>query len=146
MTGTLPGVSFSFGTTLFLDRITGSTAKNERSVMSAATLQHQVLYLGPDSAGILLAPRDFDRAEFTEGWRYELIKGVLVVSPPPLEMERDPNDELGRQLRNYQEMHPQGACMDKTLPEHTVRTRKHRRRADRVIWIGLGRRPGPRDV
>jgi Uma2 family endonuclease len=104
------------------------------------------LYLGPDSAGITLTPRQFDEADFLEGWRYELIHGVLVVSPTPLEQERDPNEELGVILRNYRGTHPQGRCIDKTLPEHTVRVRRNRRRADRVIWIGLGRVPTRRDV
>ncbi len=31
--------------------------------------------------------------------------------------------------------------IDLTLPERYVRTLKSRRRADRVVWIGLGRRP-----
>jgi Uma2 family endonuclease len=105
-----------------------------------------LLYIGPDSAGIALTPRQFDEADFLEGWRYELIKGVLVVSPTPLEKERDPNDELGHMLRTYQETHPQGRCIDKTLPEHTVPVRRNRRRADRVIWVGLGRVPTRRDV
>ena len=32
---------------------------------------------------------------FVEGWRYELINEVLVVSPIPSRSERDPNDEIG---------------------------------------------------
>jgi Uma2 family endonuclease len=97
--------------------------------------------LGPYSAGVRLTPREFDRADFVDGWRYELINGVLVVSPIPLEAERDPNDELGHLLRQYKENHPQGSCLDRTLPEQTVRTLANRRRADRVIWAGLGRLP-----
>src|SRR5262249_16366537 len=46
-------------------------------------------------------------------------------------------------LRSYREQHPKGAVLDKTLPEHTVRIRRNRRRADRVIWTGLGRIPDP---
>jgi len=53
----------------------------------------------------------------------------------------DPNEELGRWLRNYQENHSQGKALNKTLPERTVRTGANRRRADRVIWAGLGRLP-----
>ena len=34
--------------------------------------------------------------------------------------------------------------MDDTLPEQTVVTRNNRRRADRVIWTGLGRQPDPK--
>src|SRR5437762_10498119 len=59
--------------------------------------------LGPWANGILMTPREFDRTEFERGYRYELINGVLVVSRAPLENERDPNDEMGRRLRNYQE-------------------------------------------
>jgi Uma2 family endonuclease len=100
---------------------------------------------GPESAGTLMTPREFDRAEFAEGYRYELLHGVLVVSPSPLENERDPNEDLGHLLRTYQETHPEGAALNATLPEHTVRTKENRRRADRVIWAGLGRRPRRED-
>lgn len=99
------------------------------------------LQLGPASAGTLLTPEEFDRAEFEEGWRYELIHGVLIVSPSPLLNERDPNDTLGYWLHTYQETHPQGSSLDFTVPEHTIRTRRSRRRVDRVIWTGLGRLP-----
>src|SRR5262249_30341408 len=95
----------------------------------------------PESNGTLMPPAEFDRAEFMEGWRYELINGVLIVSPTPLEEERDPNDELAFWVRSYRDTHPQGWQLDATLPEHTVKTGKNRRRADRVIWAGLGRRP-----
>ena len=91
--------------------------------MSIATQEVPRLPLGPDSSGACLTPAEFDAAEFEEGWRYELIHGVLVVSPPPLRKERDPNDELGYWLRRYQESHPQGRAMDATLPEETVVTR-----------------------
>src|SRR5207244_9034393 len=57
------------------------------------------------------------------------------------EEERDPNEELGHLLRTYQESHPKGAALNKTLSEQTVATGENRRRADRVIWAGLGRLP-----
>jgi len=101
----------------------------------------RVREFGPDSAGTLMTPREFDRAGFVEGWRYELIHGVLVVSPIPLEEERDANGELGYLLRTYRHTHPQGSSLNATLSEHTVRTGSNRRRADRVIWAGLGRHP-----
>jgi Uma2 family endonuclease len=113
--------------------------------MATATAK-RVHVFGPESNGILLTPRAFDRAEFTEGWRYELINGVLIVSPIPSLNERDPNEELGRWLRNYQEGHPQGTALDATIHEHTVKTRRNRRRADRVIWTGLGRLPTAKEV
>jgi Uma2 family endonuclease len=93
-----------------------------------------------------MTPREFDRAEFEEGWRFELINGVLIVSPRPLKNERDPNEELGRWLRNYKEFHPEGSALDATVPEEMVATRQSRRAADRVIWAGLGRQPRESDV
>jgi Uma2 family endonuclease len=60
--------------------------------------------------------------------------------------EADPNDELGYLLRNYQENHPQGSHLDATFPERQVRTGDNRRRADRVVWAGLGRKPRRGDV
>jgi Uma2 family endonuclease len=94
---------------------------------------------------MLLTPEEFDRALFKEGWRYELINEVLVVSPSPLRNERDPNEELGFLLRLYQHQHLQGAALDLTLREETIEATKNRRRADRVIWAGLGRLPGPHE-
>jgi Uma2 family endonuclease len=113
--------------------------------MATAPVKRRRL-LGPASNGVLMTPRDFDRAEFIEGWRYELINGVLIVTSTPLGNERDPNDELGHLLRTYQDTHPQGTALDATLPEHLVSTRSNRRRADRVIWTGLGRLPRRKDV
>jgi Uma2 family endonuclease len=97
--------------------------------------------IGPRSAGLLLMAAEFDRARFREGWRYELINGVLVVSPTPSRKERHPNDRLGQWLWNYHEQHPQGSLLDATLPEEMIQTKQNRRRADRAIWAGLGRDP-----
>jgi Uma2 family endonuclease len=109
--------------------------------MSSAAADPE-LVLGPEHAGMLMTPEEFDAIEdYDENYRYELIHGVLVVVPLPLEGEVDPNEELGHMLRNYQELHPQGKALDKTLPERYVRTRTSRRRADRLIWAGLGRVP-----
>ena len=55
----------------------------------------------------------------------------------------DPNDELGNLLRVYKSSHQAGSALDKTLPEQYVRLADSRRRADRVIWAGLGRVPNP---
>lgn len=101
--------------------------------------------IGLEHAGVLMAPDEFDAIEeWDDAYRYELIDGRLIVTPPPLEGERDPNEELGFLLRLYRETHPKGAALDKTLHEQTVRTLRNRRRADRVIWAGLGRVPDPR--
>jgi len=104
------------------------------------------LRLGPRSAGVLLTTEEFDRARFVEGWRYELINEVLVVSPIPSRNVRDPNEGLGHSLRNYQEWHPQGSALDVTIGDQTIETKKNRRLANRVIWAGLGRLPGPNET
>jgi Uma2 family endonuclease len=114
--------------------------------MSVVTQEVPRLRLAPHSSGVSLTPEEFDAAEFEEGWRYELIHGVLVVSPPLLRKERDPNDELGYWLRRYQQDHPQGRILDATFPEETVVTPTERRRADRVIYAGLGRDPREGEV
>jgi Uma2 family endonuclease len=102
------------------------------------------IVLRPELAGISLAPEEFDAIEEADrNYRYELINGRLIVTPPPLEAERGPNEELGRMLLNYRDSHPLGSALDDTLPEQTVVTVANRRRADRVIWIGFGRQPDP---
>jgi Uma2 family endonuclease len=106
-----------------------------------ATVETRVLQLGPHSNGTLLTPWEFDAAELEPGWRYELVNGVFIVNPAPLLEERDPNEELGRWLRNYQESHPQGSALDFTVSEQTIHVGPHRRRVDRAIWTGLGRLP-----
>jgi Uma2 family endonuclease len=106
-----------------------------------ATAETQALRLDAHSNGMLLSPWEFDMADFEPGWRYELVYGVLIVNPAPLLEERDPNEELGRWLRNYQESHPNGSSLDFTVSEQTVHIGSHRRRVDRAIWAGLGRLP-----
>jgi len=105
------------------------------------TVETRHLQLGPHFNGIVLTPWEFDAAEFEPGWRYELVNGVLIVNPAPALEERDPNEELGRWLRNYQESHPKGSSLDFTVSEQTVHVGSQRRRVDRAIWAGLGRLP-----
>ncbi len=53
-------------------------------------------WIGPESAGILMSPEEFDAIEeYDELYRYELIRGVLVVTAVPLEEEAHPNETLG---------------------------------------------------
>ena len=101
---------------------------------------------GPGDNGILLTPEEFDWADFEEGYRYELINGVVIVSPMASEEEADPNDELNYWLRNYGHNHPKGSALDATLGERTVYAGATRRRADRLIWAGLGRLPRSRET
>jgi len=98
--------------------------------------------LSRSSNGMLMTPQEFDAVvDYDDRFVYELIHGVLIVSPVPGESERDPNEELGFLLRNHQHNHPQGTILDKTLSEQYVPLPDGRRRADRAIWAGLGRVP-----
>ena len=98
-------------------------------------------YLCPEVAGITMTPDEFDNADFDRGFRYELIRGVVVVSPMTSPFERGPNELLGYWLLDYQRRHPQGSVLDGTLSENDIFIGDERRRADRVIWAGLGRTP-----
>jgi len=104
--------------------------------------------LGPGSNGMLMTTEEFDAvADWDDFYRYELVNGVVIVNPPAGFGETNPNDELGFWLRSYRDSSPHGAQLDGTTFESTVRTRAGRRRADRAIWVGLGRDPVPaRDV
>jgi len=100
------------------------------------------LVIGIEHNGVHMSPEQFDTLpDWDELYTYELIQGVLVANPPPSIEERDPNEELGRWLRNYQEDDPQGSALDATVSENSVYSADSRRRADRAIWTGLGRLP-----
>jgi Uma2 family endonuclease len=91
-----------------------------------------------------MRPEEFDAArEYDDEHVYELVHGVLVVSPIPSEEEASPNDELDYMLRSYRDTHAKGKSLNETLPERYVKTADSRRRADRVIWCGLDRLPDP---
>ena len=118
----------------------------EELELAAPAVEGEGLALTPELAGTLMTPEEFDSAiDWEEGFVFELIHGVLVVSPPPGIGERAPTDLLAQLLRNYADQHPQGDSFLYTVSEHTIRSAMSRRRADRVIWIGLGRLPSERD-
>ena len=96
--------------------------------MSTATPAVRQLRLGPPSAGMLLTTAEFDRARFQQGCCYELINGVVVVSPTPSRKERQPNEELGYLLRHYQLTHRQGSLLDLALHEETIEGKRVRPR------------------
>ena len=98
-----------------------------------------------DSAGIRMTPEEFDAVEeYDDLYRYELIDGRVFVNPIASEAEADPNEILGVLLGIYKRQHPNGHCLDRTLQERYIHFSNHRRRADRVIWAGLGRLPDPK--
>lgn len=111
--------------------------------MPTATLSPpRIGRIGPSSAGMFMTPKEFDAiTDYVRGYRYELIKGVLVVNAIPGPAQANPNEVLGYALRDYQKNHPKGSAIDLTLSEQHIRIGKDRRQADRVVWTGLGRRP-----
>lgn len=107
--------------------------------MSAVPRTRSRIILGPELNGTLA---EFDAVEeYDENYVYELIHGVLVVNPIPLETEVGPNEYLGYLLLGYWERDLQKSALDATLPERYVRTKDSCRRVDRLIWAGLGRVP-----
>ncbi len=99
---------------------------------------------GLESNGILMSPEEFDAADpgdFDECWDYELINGVLIVSSIPAEPETDANEQLGCWLRNFEDAHENGYVLDATLSRQYIHFGNSRRKADRVVWAGLGRLP-----
>lgn len=114
--------------------------------MVATTSTRPKIRIGLRSAGLTLTAAEFDRLPargFDRNYRYELIRGVLVVSPPAGNGEVGPNEELGYVLRIHKDNHPDGGRIDASLPEQTLLIGENRRRCDRAIWVGLGRIPNP---
>lgn len=102
--------------------------------------------LGLASAGLSMTAEEFDAAlDYDGNYNYELIHGVLVVSPLAGEMERAPNEILGYLLNRYRFEHPSGNALIDTVFEQYLKTAGNRRRADRVVWTMIGNeRPDPR--
>lgn len=113
--------------------------------MSAVLTDSHQLILDPSLNGVSMTPEEFENAEGVEGWRYQLLHGVLLVTPAPLINERDPNGELGYLLRRYDESNPQ-STLDVSVSEHDVITSAGIRRVDRAIWAGLGRLPDVKET
>ena len=100
--------------------------------------------LGPESMALVLSKEEFLAIDqFDDRYRYELIHGVVVVSPYPGPGERGPNGILEHWLWSYHEANPGSSTLDGTLGEQAIDTGICIRRADRVIWTGLGRQPVP---
>ncbi len=96
------------------------------------------------SSGLLMTTEEFDALPdkvFDRWLRYELINGVLIVTPPAGNAEVSPNEEFGYLVRYYKYNHPNGSIVDEVLSEQTIYATPNRRRADRAIWLGLGRVP-----
>jgi Uma2 family endonuclease len=96
---------------------------------------------GLEHNSIVMTVQEFDAGEFDERFDYELINGILIVTPPAHDEELIISEELNHLLRSYRDMHPEGWRMITTLSGRYVLPSKHRLRADRVIWAGLRRFP-----
>lgn len=95
--------------------------------------------LTPTSAGLSMSPEEFDAiADYDDTVYYELINGVLVVTPISSRSDRAANDLLGHWLRTYQQGHCAETYNIDTIFNEYLRTRDNRRRADRVIWVARG--------
>lgn len=91
--------------------------------------------LGLESAGVLMTPAEFDAIEeYDENYRYELVNGVLVVTPIASAAETGPNELLGYLLLRYRDEHPKGSVLSDTLPQQYV-----------VEFVSAGRRNWKRD-
>ena len=99
-----------------------------------------------DSAGILESEKavaaDAERLTF-----YELTRERLINEMNGPATERNPNELFARLLWHYQHAHPEGSRVDGTVGKRRMNLSGHRRRADRLIWIGFGSTFNPeRDV
>ena len=92
--------------------------------------------IGAASAGVSMSADEFDAiTDYDDSVNYELINGVLVVTPMSAYSERSPNDLLGHWLQKYKYEHSSGSRLIATVFEQYLHTQGNRRRADRVIWI-----------
>jgi Uma2 family endonuclease len=112
----------------------------------SAIVEPRIDYLDATCNGMSMTPEEFDAVDdWDEDYEYELIRGTVIVNPIPSEGETDPNEELGLLLRSYQALHEQGKTLNKTLFQRYIFLPDgSRRKADRVVWAGLGHRPHPK--
>jgi Uma2 family endonuclease len=107
----------------------------------------EILPVGIETAGVRMSLEIFraiDYGDVDEFYRYELVRGVLVVTVARSFSDRAANEVLGHRLREFLDNHPQGPCIDATVYSQEVTTRRDTVRvADRVIWLNLGRTPDP---
>lgn len=71
------------------------------SIVSTAAVR-----LGPDDAGELISVEEFAAAEFVEPFRYERVKGRLVVITPAGSDHREISRPFRRRLGGYWDAHP----------------------------------------
>ncbi len=112
--------------------------------MSVAEMPSPPIRVSPASNGMMMTGEEFDAIDdWIDGYRYELIHGVLVVSPPAGIGERSPNSYLAYLIYSFNESHENGAVVDDTVAEQEIKIGGNRRRMDRAIWVGLGHKIRP---
>jgi Uma2 family endonuclease len=67
----------------------------------------RLLQVGPDDAGMKLSRQQFSEVDFQEPYRYERVRGRLVVMPPPGHEHRRVSRPFRRELGLYWGLHPE---------------------------------------
>jgi Uma2 family endonuclease len=96
--------------------------------------------VGSKSNGMSMTPEEFDAIEeWDENFRYELVRGVLIVKDYPVAAIRACYDELGHCFHAFCHQVHSGAATIETLPDQEVRTGDNRWRTDRAVWINVSK-------
>ena len=77
-------------------------AKQERGESMTTALQ-----IGPNDVGREMSLEEFEQADFEEGCKYELIEGILAVSPAADFPHDFVSDWIVRVLQGYRSEHPE---------------------------------------
>lgn len=67
----------------------------------------QLFQVGPDDAGMKLSRQEFSTVDFQEPYKYERVRGRLVVMPPPGHEHRRVSRPFRRELGLYWGLHPE---------------------------------------
>ncbi len=97
-----------------------------------ATDAPRLLKLGPEDHGRLVSSDDFADADFAEPWKYERVRGRLVVMPPDGELHISGTSPWWRKLFAYWEQRPDR--IDWLVPASWVRVSDG---TDRIGDIGV---------
>ncbi len=107
-----------------------------REISSPTT--RRTFRIGPRSAGLMMTTEEFAQRPDSlrqAGYRYELIRGILVMLPSPSISERDPNEELGYLLRVYRNNDPAGSSLNATTSRNAANIST---RASSTIGLSTG--------
>ncbi len=122
--------------------------KESPMAIGSKTRRRFTTRLGICSSGILMTPEEFDNLPeylFNKWWRYELINGVLVVTPPPAMPRWARMKNWATSSGTSRSIIRKARSSIVNLPEQTIYATSNRRRADRAIWTGLGSRTRRRE-